>query len=260
LQLLLAPVHAYSHNLLDVISFPSSSTQPERKSPYLAGNYTELLFLQQFPTRRKVAHEVADTLVKNQTLLSSPMAVQLVFGELCQSMVLDQRDGGLFGEVLPDGSLPLPGKGPLDWEDVEQEQSSVAKLVHLSRYIKEDEEDDMDPVQADQTLQQTVRRHLAAGGEIRMRWTLPALAMETLRLSHHVAPEDLANVFKFLFETITALDECEGDEFKNGLGNPHDVAFRLALQAAVGASAVGQSDVAFDLFVEVSFQRQSTNA
>ncbi|KAJ3085078.1 Vacuolar protein sorting-associated protein 35, partial [Quaeritorhiza haematococci] len=91
LQLLVSPIHAYQHNILTLLQFPSSSVQRQSSSAgldqsqqqsdagavSLAGHYTDLLFMQPFSTRRQVAHAVAQTCIKAGTLpLSTPTPSQ----------------------------------------------------------------------------------------------------------------------------------------------------------------------------------------
>ncbi|KAJ3198802.1 Vacuolar protein sorting-associated protein 35, partial [Dinochytrium kinnereticum] len=122
LQLLLAPISAYRNNPLVLLSFPSSSTQStttptdtiteedatgswgshytsvegspspvagrtRSTSQSLCGNYTDLLFLQPYTTRRQVAHAVAAACLKaggggpGGFVIGSVDGVDAVFGE-----------------------------------------------------------------------------------------------------------------------------------------------------------------------------------
>lgn len=58
--------------------------------------------------------------------------VDLILGELCDTIVRDQKDGDLFGckEVSPSEDEILKIE-KLEWEDIVEEQSMVSRLIHL---------------------------------------------------------------------------------------------------------------------------------
>ena len=99
---------------------------------FLGGHYSELLLAQTFGIRRQIAHEVAKTALKaalsNGFNISSIEGVNLIFGELCDVIVRDQKDGGLFGQKI-EGEIGY--EAPIDWEDILEEQSLVSRLIHL---------------------------------------------------------------------------------------------------------------------------------
>lgn len=255
LQLLMAPVTAYGTNLTVFLEFPSSVAQQtgeeeegERPSACLAGNYADLLNLQPFATRRTIAHAVADKLIKNKTPISSLNEVQLVFGELCDVMVRDQRDGGLFGEAV-EGKIPEPGKGKLDWEDVGIEQGKVARIVHLVRIDNGGREG----LDAEFGVLSGVRRFLGTGGELRLRYTIPSLVDAGVKLVrrwkvlHCAGMEGLAGVqavLRWLHQTIRAFGvtgealDAAGTKLAEGLASPAEVALRMALQGAQAADVL----------------------
>ncbi len=117
----------------------------------MGGHYSDLLSLQPFSTRRKVAHVVAKTALKaglvSDFIIDSTEGVNIFFGEFCDAMIRDQKDGGLMGPK------PLPGSDennqvssaaadelPPDWEDVQDEQNTIARLVHLIKTSEQDPE------------------------------------------------------------------------------------------------------------------------
>lgn len=200
LQLLMAPVSAYASNLMIFLEFPSSATQaaveeeqpeteegqapPTLRSQSLAGNFSDLLNLQPFSTRRTIAHTVADKLIHYQTPIASTVQVQMVLGELCNIMIRDQKDGGLFGEATPDGKLPDPGRGKLDWEDVTIEQGKVARMVHLIKYVLgEEEQHSKETLDEEFLLLSAARQYFGTGGDIRLRYTVPALVDAAVKLA-----------------------------------------------------------------------------
>lgn len=144
LQLLLSPIHAYHSNLLIFLRFPSSSIANKELSAALGGHYSDLLSLQPFSTRRKVAHVAAQTALKagltSDFIIDSTEGVNIFFGEFCDAMIRDQKDGGLMGpKRLPDDDnddndqkpTTSTDELPIDWEDIQDEQNMIARLVHL---------------------------------------------------------------------------------------------------------------------------------
>lgn len=158
-DLLLAPVKSYGSKVVkSILAFPSSTTQSSLSAPdtpasnSLGGNYTDLLYLQPFTTRRKVSHSIANALVGAAPTgfrVTTINGVNLVFGEICSCMVREQADGGLFGPKIkvepvenaasaPRYVSKIADELPLDWEDVVTEQELIAKLVHLLEVVADD--------------------------------------------------------------------------------------------------------------------------
>jgi vacuolar protein sorting-associated protein 35 len=142
LQLLLAPLSAYHSNVLTFLSFPSSATQTidldERADRCLGGNYTDLLNLQPFSSRRQIAHAAASALLRANTQngysVETVDGADAILGEFCSVMVREQHDGGLFGPSKEAPTAPNRLRGeevPLDWEDVVEEQNLLARFCHL---------------------------------------------------------------------------------------------------------------------------------
>lgn len=256
LQLLLSPIQAYKYNPLMLLSFPSSlesravipklestngaggAFQQLPLSTSIGGNYTDLLFLQPYSTRRKVAHAFARGFIKSSTLVPPPTehggkvgmpfridsldSVNAVFGELCSVMVRDQNDGGLFGSKPVSSSDRTPSSTssiededvqPLDWDDVVEEQNLVAKMVHLI----------MSPPggSADEDLQllSAARKHFGEGGDVRIRFSLPPLVISSIKLTQkfqNLASLDetmknsrLTLLYKFIHQTLTSLSRAQ---------------------------------------------------
>ncbi|KAJ3411993.1 Vacuolar protein sorting-associated protein 35 [Chytridiales sp. JEL 0842] len=318
LQLLLGPISAYKFNPLTILKFPSSATQqldsteadelyqqtpsgsPGRSQPpvstpiSLGGNYTDLLFLQPFTTRRQVAHAFAQSAIRAYALvppepippfrIDTVEAVDAVFGEFCSVMVREQNDGGLFGpkQSLGGDDRESMRRGavdelPLDWEDIMEEQDMVAKLVHLVKSRDEDPDEDF-------KLLSAARKHFGEGGEIRIRFTLPSLVMDSIQLGRkylyssiekETKSARLVVLYKFIHQTVLSLsrareyfaeDEDSGPIFKDdharsgsnggmskigkGLLSPPDMALRLFLMAAKVADETGHEELAYEFFVQ----------
>ncbi|KAJ3158528.1 Vacuolar protein sorting-associated protein 35 [Geranomyces michiganensis] len=292
LQLLLGPVHAYNQNVLTVLQFPSSVAQHDGagSSLSLCGNYADLLFLQPYSTRRQVAHAFATTALRAHVahgfIVDTEDGVNALFGELCNVMVREQTDGGLFGPKSADLEEERSGPKyagharveelPLDWEDVVEEQNMCAKLVHLIKTVDNDAEKEF-------TLLSTARKHFGEGGDIRIRFTLPPLSIALIRLARkyraaaeeeEAAPsEKLAVLFKFVHQTISSMskareyfadDDASGSSLfrddnpvpsntaKIGLGlmAPPEMSLRLFLMAAAAADESGFEELSYEFFVQ----------
>ncbi|KAI9094429.1 vacuolar protein sorting-associated protein 35 [Phlyctochytrium arcticum] len=311
LQLLLSPIHTYNADIMTILNFPSSITQTKKSivgndeddepaeqqqlsadlpSHALGGFYTDVLFLQPYSVRRQVAHAVASTVIRafnnHGFVIDSVEGVNALFGEFCSVMIREQNDGGLFGPkpiTQPDteeGQPKYAGRArveelPLDWEDVVEEQNMIAKMVHLVRTRNHDADTEF-------TLLSTTRKHLGEGGDIRIRFTLPPMAIASIRLARKFqsstededsAHEKLTTLFKFIHQTISSMsrarehfsdDEGDGSLFRDsdnpaqhntskmghGLMAPPDMSLRLFLMAASAADQAGFEELSYEFFVQ----------
>lgn len=121
LALLLAPINTYT-NILTLFALP---------------NYQELLRAQPYSTRKAIAHAVVGSVLKNDTIISTPEEVKAVL-DLCHVLVKDQRDAGV---GMPSGH-PGMNRGyssagrqqqtsQIDMEEAAEEQGWLARMVHL---------------------------------------------------------------------------------------------------------------------------------
>lgn len=100
---------------------------------FLGGHYSELLLSQDYLIRRQIAHEVAKTALKasltSEFIIDSVNGVDFIFGELCDAIIRDQKDGDLFGYGESDPEISTNLK--VEWEDIVEEQSLVSRLIQL---------------------------------------------------------------------------------------------------------------------------------
>ncbi|KAI9208650.1 vacuolar protein sorting-associated protein 35 [Polychytrium aggregatum] len=284
-QLLVSPIRAYDANVLTLLKFPSAIRGAGIDGASQAGNFTDILALQPYTTRRQVAHVVATTAIKAATngfIISTIDGVNAIFGELCSVMIKDQRDGGLFGpksspveEEPADGPKYVPRSKPaeelpLDWDDIVEEQSMVAKLVHLLKTEEGNAENEF-------ALLSAARRHFGEGGELRIRFTLPALTIACIRIAtlfSRDGPEDdvtkqkLAALYKFIHQTISSLaktpeaisddyghsprDDGAGSSSRLGRGllSPPDMSLRLFVMAAKSTDLHDLEELSYEFFVQ----------
>lgn len=279
LQLLLSPIHAYNANLLIFLRFPSSHTQNSQISKSLGGHYSDLLLLQPFSSRRQVGHTMASTALKSALtwnfIIDTKEGVDLFFGEFCNVMIRDQFDGGLFQakpQARPETDEEVPPSIPYDWEDVQEEQNMIAKLVHLIKTSNADPDLGF-------ALLTATRVHFGQGGQIRIRFTLPALVIASIRVANQFVlkfnvknPSTAAHVqlLKFIHETAVSLSEArdyaveeaqagaeldggsnrQGGKSTNGLMPSPDMALRLFLLAAQAADDMNQEELAYEFIVQ----------
>jgi vacuolar protein sorting-associated protein 35 len=140
-NILLAPVNAYSKDILMLLNFPSGSTSPilegHSKSVNVGGHFTDILFLLSFGVRRTIGNAVAKNLIKanldHNYAISTIDGIHFILGEVCSTIVRDQIDGTLFGtkRVYAVNEFKDEQEGPLDWEDAIEEQTMMAQLVHI---------------------------------------------------------------------------------------------------------------------------------
>eukprot|EP00842_Homolaphlyctis_polyrhiza_P000883 jgi/Hompol1/1796/HPOL_004967-RA len=290
LQLLLSPIQTYHQNVLRILDLPSSATKtdpniatPEgspSRSLSLGGNYTDLLFLQSYSIRREIAHAFAATALRAAAnhgfAVDTVDGVHFLLGEVCTIMVRDQLDGGLFGPKRKSTALNAdvsedPGI-PLDWEDAQEEQTFLAKMVHLISSRDQQFEREFE-------LLSTARNHFGEGGNIRIRFTLPPIVMALIKLARkcHTANDATAQtlataILRTIHETIISLGKAQehfasDDEYKplfkgeaftgsavprvgHGLMSPPDMSLRLHLLAAQVADAMGQEEMCYEFFVQ----------
>ncbi|KXS16312.1 vacuolar protein sorting-associated protein 35 [Gonapodya prolifera JEL478] len=266
---LASPILQYQSNLLVLLQFPSSSSHQATRTGPLGGSYTQLLSMQAFFLRRRVGAQIADTLGRNGILIDTKDGVDIVFGELLNALVQDQRDGGLFGEVVENGAVPTPGRGTVDWEDITEEQAKVARVVQLVR-VSDPTATVKGAADSEFTLLKHLRDHLNASGDVRVRFTVPALVTSLFKLIRKYKSLDLTDesvhaqiglVLEFLDGTVSSLLRCreylvddDAPTAPRGLGDglmsPSDQALRLFLQSATAAGEVSFEEQTFEFFTQ----------
>ncbi|KAG0081456.1 Vacuolar protein sorting-associated protein 35, partial [Podila epicladia] len=138
-NLLMAPIQHYP-SILTLLELP---------------HYTSLLALQPYQTRRAIAHAVVGSILKNETVISSPEEVNGVL-EICAVMVRDQKDGGHNSSPFRNTRNNRNESGSVDLEEFTEEQGQLARIIHL---FKSDDAD----VQA--AILSAARKQFGDGGE-----------------------------------------------------------------------------------------------
>jgi vacuolar protein sorting-associated protein 35 len=182
LSLLLAPVKAYC-SLFTALALP---------------NFVPLFQQQTYPTRRTVAGEVARSLLRNETKITS----------------LENLDGvfSILSVLIKEGMQPPSGypggpvrRGAVETDETVEEQGWLARIVHLIK----------GPDNSTQfQLLQRARNALAEGNE-RTKYTTPALLTAVLKLARsfkrreHLSTDDYATqstaLYKFAHTLLSTL-------------------------------------------------------
>ncbi|KAJ3390268.1 Vacuolar protein sorting-associated protein 35 [Lobulomyces angularis] len=286
-HLLLSPINVYKGDTISsFLNFPSSSTK-RTESSTLAGNYTDLLFLQPYSLRREVSHALCSALLTSSASgfrISSIDGINLLFGELLSCLIREQNDGGLFGQKITDISSLQKESGPkyepkvisndsnLDWGEVVQEQEMIARLVHLIESFDENGIVAEKELDQDFMLLSAARKHFSEGGDVRIRFTLPPLIIASIKLARKygslrqdslVSEDDssitpkLQALYKFIHQTITALlkarenFELEEDNNTTSLFGETNENFNKAVSGVnkIGSDLMSPPEISLRMFL-----------
>ncbi|CAN6938651.1 unnamed protein product [Brassica oleracea] len=177
-------------------------------------------------TNKVMAMLIIQSIMKNNSCISTADKVEVLF-ELIKGLIKD-LDGTDTEE--------------LDEEDFQEEQNSVARLIHM---LDNEEPEEMLKIIC------VVRKHLMTGGTRRLPFTVPPLVFSALRLVRQLDSQggDITGVevsatprkiFQILNQTIEALSSVPCPE----------LALRLYLQCAEAASDCDLEPVAYEFFTQ----------
>ena len=220
LNLLLAPVKAY-FSLFTALALP---------------NFVPLYQAQTYPTRRSVAGEVARSLLRNETKISTSENLESVLSILT---VLIKE-----GAQPPAAAAGLGRRGAAETDETVEEQGWLARIVHLIKGA--------DNMSQFQLLQKT--RTAYAEGNDRTKYTTPALLTASLKLARsfkrkeHLSNDDYAvqssAVYKFMHSMLSSLYTRV-----TATGVP-DLCLRLFVSCGQVASQCENEDVAYEYFAQ----------
>ncbi|KAJ3126281.1 Vacuolar protein sorting-associated protein 35 [Physocladia obscura] len=218
-------------------SFEPATQQYEfqsKPSKNLLGNFTDLLHLQPYISRKKVAYDFVELSISASNQLAKTAtkfridtveAVDAVFGEVLEVLVKDVIDGGLGGSKslrVDDGSSPDRRVGtvvdvsavftPVNFDSVLKEGTAAAKVILIVGAVAGSADDLFE-------LSGVVRRYILEGGDIRMKFTIPAVVnscvgiardyLGSANLSDLTIIQRLNTLFSFMTETISLLEDSE---------------------------------------------------
>ncbi|XP_074102802.1 vacuolar protein sorting-associated protein 35-like isoform X1 [Cotesia typhae] len=189
-------------------------------------NYAPLLEYFDFEGRKLLAVYIITNILDNETMMPSQEHVDLVLSMIAP-LVQDQPDQPNIEE---------------DPEDFAEEQGLLGRLIH---HFKSDTADQQ------YLILSAARKHFSAGGNKRIKYTLPAIVFQAYQLAFtYKAIKDqdemwqkkCQKIFQFCHTSITALMKAELAELP----------LRLFLQ---GALAIGE--IRFDNFEMVAYEFMS---
>ncbi|PWZ01505.1 vacuolar protein sorting-associated protein 35 [Testicularia cyperi] len=256
-SLLLSPINSYL-TVLTLLALPS---------------YLSLLSVQPYVTRKSIAQAVVMSVLRNETVMSTPEDVSGVL-DLCSPIVRDQKDavmsgmapggmhvsghggphgyGGAYGHHTGDPRMAQGMYGPggrgmgrhqlmqYDLEEMAEEQGWMARMIHLFR---------ADDLETQFSLLQTARKHFVEGGE-RIKFTLPPLITSAIKLARRYKRRQrkekswetkMLTLYKFVHQVISILyNKVESS----------DICLRLFLLAAQSADESGFEELAYEFYVQ----------
>ena len=218
LNLLLAPVKVYV-SLFTALALPS---------------YIPLLHAQTYPTRRAVAGEVAKSILRNRTNISTVGNLEGVI-EILRVLVKEgiQQPGGYPG-------VPSQRRG-METDETIEEQGWIARIVH---YINATDND------TQLKLLQITRKAFEDGNE-RIKYTTPALLTSSLKLARKYKSREhyednwqsqSSSLYKFMHTSISAL--------YTRVNGAADLCLRLFVACGQVADQTGFEEVAYEFFAQ----------
>ncbi|KHN39416.1 Vacuolar protein sorting-associated protein 35B [Glycine soja] len=189
-------------------------------------NYPRVMDHLDHETNKVMAMVIIQSIMKNNTCISTADKVEVLF-ELIKGLIMD-LDGTTVDEV--------------DEEDFNEEQNSVARLIHM---FHNDESEEMFKIIC------TVTKHIMSGGPRRLPFTVPSLIFSALRLIRQLQGQDgdivgeevpttPKKIFQLLNEVIEALSSVSSPE----------LALKLYLQCAEAANDCDLEPVAYEFFTQ----------
>ncbi|KAJ1586934.1 hypothetical protein NDA12_003905 [Ustilago hordei] len=260
-SLLLSPINSYL-TVLTLLALPS---------------YLSLLSVQPYTTRKSIAQAVVMSVLRNETVMSTPEDVSGVL-DFCSPIIRDHKDALMGG--LPHGGMYMGAGGhggqagyggnyghyggggdarmvqgmygtgvrgvgrhhmmQYDMEEMAEEQGWIARMIHLFR---------AEELETQFSLLQTARKHFVDDGE-RIKFTLPPLITSAIKLARRYKLREreepnweskMFTLYKFIHQVISILyNKVESS----------DICLRLFLLAAQSADESGFEELAYEFYVQ----------
>ena len=218
LNLLLAPIKSY-FSLFTALSLPS---------------YVPLLHAQPYPTRRSVAGEVARSILRNRTIISTTENLEGVL-EILRVLIREgmQQPGGYPG-------VPSQRRGT-ETDETMTEQGWLARIIHQIRSPNNDTQF---------KLLQTCKKAFADGND-RIKYTTPALLTSAFKLARKYKKREhfddnwqtqSSALYKFMHTLISAL--------YTRVNGTADLCLRLFIACGQIADQSGFEEVAYEFFAQ----------
>lgn len=189
-------------------------------------NYPKVMDFLDGATNKVMAVVIIQSIMKNNSCISSAEKVEALF-ELIKGLMKDTNE---------------TSDDELDEEDFNEEQNSVARLIHM---LNNGDPDEMLKILI------TVKKHIVLGGPKRHPFTVPPLVFSALKLIRRLQLQDgdttgedvpvtPKKIFQILSQTIEELLPTSCPE----------LALRLYLQCAESANDCDLEPVAYDFFTK----------
>lgn len=189
-------------------------------------NYPRVMEYLDHDTNKAMAIIIIQSILKNDTRIATADEVDALF-ELIKGLIKD-FDG-------------LTDNDEIDEEDFQEEQNSVARLVH---FLYNDDPEEMPKIIF------RIRKHILTGGPKRLPLTIPPLVFSALKLIRRMRGGDEnpfgddtstpQKILQLLTETVEVLADASASE----------LALRLYLQCAQAANDCELETVAYEFFTK----------
>uniref|UniRef100_M4F6V8 Vacuolar protein sorting-associated protein 35 n=1 Tax=Brassica campestris TaxID=3711 RepID=M4F6V8_BRACM len=189
-------------------------------------NYPRVMEYLDHDTNKTMAIIIIQSILKNDTRIATADEVDALF-ELIKGLIKD-FDG-------------LTDNDEIDEEDFQEEQNSVARLVH---FLYNDDPEEMSKIIF------RIRKHILTGGPKRLPLTIPPLVFSALKLIRRMRGGDEnpfgddtstpQKILQLLTETVEVLSDASASE----------LALRLYLQCAQAANDCELETVAYEFFTK----------
>jgi vacuolar protein sorting-associated protein 35 len=217
LNLLLAPMKSYV-SLFTALALPT---------------YIPLLHSQTYPTRRAVAGEIARSLQRNQTNISTLPALEGVL-EILKVIIKE-------GTQQPAGYPGVQQRKAIETDETIEEQGWLARIVHL---IHSEDND------TQYKLLQMTRKAYAEGNE-RVKFTTPALITSAMKLARKYKSREhyddnwesqSSALYKFMHSSLSTL--------YTRVPNSAELCLRLFVACGQIADQTGAEEVSYEFFAQ----------
>lgn len=217
LNLLLAPMKSYI-SMFTALSLPT---------------YIPLLHSQTYPTRRAVAGEIARSLYRNQTKISTPSALEGVL-EILKVLIKE-------GTQQPAGYPGVQQRKGVETDETIEEQGWLARIVHLIH---------SDDNATQYKLLQMTKQAYAEGNE-RVKFTTPPLITSSMKLARrYKAREHFDNnwasqsaaLYKFMHSALSQL--------YTRVPNSAELCLRLFVACGQIADQTNAEEVSYEFFAQ----------
>ncbi|KZM28400.1 retromer complex subunit Vps35 [Ascochyta rabiei] len=218
LNLLLSPIKTYV-SLFTALALP---------------NYIPLLHSQPYPTRRAVAGEIARSLMRNKTPITSVENLESVL-EILKVLI---REGIQQAQGYPGGPIQRRAQ---ETEETIEEQGWLARIVHLIHGKDNDTQF---------KLLQAARKAFSEGNE-RVKYTTPAIITASLKLARQYKKREhfddnwqsqSSALYKFMHNTLSTL-------YSRVTGSA-DLSLRLFIACGQVADQNNFEEVAYEYFAQ----------